>query len=57
MRGSISIGMEHTTPRADIAVASPPMRTLAAAVLAPFIVIALMASPLLIDAVRQAFGQ
>lgn len=48
--------MQDTTPRAEAAVATPPMGTLAAAVLAPFAVIAIMASPLLLDAVRSAFG-
>lgn len=48
--------MEDRTLRAESAVAAPPMRTFAAAVLAPFAVIALMASPLLIDAARHAFG-
>ncbi len=37
-------------------VAPPQKRTLVLAILAPFGVIALMASPLLFDAARQAFG-
>ena len=41
---------------ADAAVTPPQKRTLALAILAPFGVIALMASPLLFDAARQAFG-
>ena len=35
---------------------APQKRTLALAILAPFGVIALMASPLLVDALRQTLG-
>ena len=48
--------MEDTTPRAESAVAALPIRTIAAAVVAPFAVIALLASPLLVDAARHAIG-
>ena len=48
--------MQNTTPHPEAVVANPPMSTLAAAVLAPFAVIAIMASPLLLDAARAALG-
>jgi hypothetical protein len=48
--------MEEPTPRAEAAVATPPVHTLLLAIAAPFGVIALMASPLLIDAIRHAAG-
>jgi hypothetical protein len=48
--------MEEPTPRADAAVANPPMHTLLLAVTAPFGVMVLLASPLLIDALRHAAG-
>lgn len=48
--------MQDTTHRVEAAAATPPMSTLAAAVLAPFGVIAIMAFPLLFDAARSALG-
>jgi hypothetical protein len=48
--------MEESTRRAEATVANPPVRTLLLAVAAPFGAIALMASPLLIDAIRHAAG-
>ena len=48
--------MEEPTPRVEGAVANPPMHTLLLAIAAPFGAIALMASPLLIDAIRRAAG-
>jgi hypothetical protein len=48
--------MEEPTTRAEAAVANPPMHTVLLAIAAPFGVIALMASPLLIDAIRHAAG-
>jgi len=48
--------MEEPTPRVEAAVANPPMHTLLLAIAAPFGAIALMASPLLIDAIRRAAG-
>jgi hypothetical protein len=35
---------------------APPIKTLLLAIMAPFAVITLMASPLLLDAVRQGLG-
>jgi len=48
--------ISQSSLEAETAVAPPQKRTLALAIVAPFGVIALMASPLLFDAVRQAFG-
>jgi len=48
--------MDELTRRAERDEPAPPVRTLALAVLAPFGAIALMASPLLVDAVRHAAG-
>jgi hypothetical protein len=48
--------MHEPTVRAEAAVAASPVQTLLLAVLAPFGVIALMASPLLIDAIRRTAG-
>jgi hypothetical protein len=48
--------MFETTRQAEEPVAATPRRMLAMAVFAPFGVIALMASPLLIDAVRHVVG-
>jgi len=48
--------INQSTSQADAVVATPPVGTLLMAVLAPFGVIALMALPLLIDAVRTAAG-
>ena len=50
------MGMEEPTPRADAAVANPPLHTLLLAVAAPFGVVVLLASPLLIDALRHTAG-
>jgi len=48
--------MYESSREAEAPVAGPPRRMLVMAILAPFGVIALMASPLLIDAVRQVSG-
>jgi hypothetical protein len=48
--------INQSTNQADAVVATPPVGTLLLAVVAPFGVIALMASPLLIDALRTALG-
>ena len=48
--------MNESTSPADTAPAAPPLRTLVLAILAPFGVIGLMASPLLLDAIRHAAG-
>jgi hypothetical protein len=48
--------MNEPRARVQAAVAPAPKQTLVMAVLAPFGVIALMASPLLIDAIRHASG-
>jgi hypothetical protein len=50
------MGMEEPTPRADAAVANPPLHTLLLAITAPFGVMVLLASPLLIDALRHTAG-
>jgi hypothetical protein len=47
----------QTDPEAQtVVIGAPQKRTLALAILAPFGVIALMASPLLVDAIRHAVG-
>jgi len=56
VRAPIPIAMDESTPRSEAPVANPPMRTLLMAVAAPFGTIALLASPLLIDALRHAAG-
>jgi hypothetical protein len=48
--------MYDPSREAEPAVSSPPKRMLAMAILAPFGVIALLASPLVLDALRQAAG-
>jgi len=48
--------VSYSTPQAGANVAGPPKRTLAMAVLAPFVTIGLMASPLLFDTIRHALG-
>jgi hypothetical protein len=48
--------MHESTPHAEAAVAATPVRTLVLAVLAPFGTLALLASPLLFDAIRHAAG-
>jgi hypothetical protein len=48
--------MYEPSHRAAEPIANPPKRLLVMAVVAPFGVIALMASPLLIDALRHATG-
>jgi len=48
--------MYDSSREAEPAVASPPKRMLVMAVLAPFGVIALLASPLVLDALRHAAG-
>jgi hypothetical protein len=48
--------MNESTRSADVAVAALTTRNLVMAVLAPFGVIALMASPLLVDAARRVAG-
>ena len=48
--------MYDQTPPAESAVTPMAKRTLILAILTPFGVIALMASPLVVDAVRQAAG-
>jgi len=56
VRAPIPMLMDESTPRPEGAVANPPVRTLLMAVAAPFGAIALLASPLLIDALRHAAG-
>ena len=48
--------MNESTPRTEAAVAARPKGTLLMAILAPFGVLAVMASPLFIDAIRRAAG-
>jgi hypothetical protein len=52
--------MDELTPQAEVAAvvvtANPPLHTLLLALSAPFGAIALMASPLLIDAIRHTAG-
>jgi hypothetical protein len=48
--------MNESTRQAETALAPPTMRNLVLAIVAPFGMIALMASPLLLDAARHAAG-
>jgi hypothetical protein len=48
--------MIQSTPQSEPTIVASSMRSLAMAILAPFGVIALLASPLFIDAIRHAAG-
>jgi hypothetical protein len=48
--------MKESTPHAEAAVAARPKGTLLMAILAPFGVLVVMATPLFIDAIRRAAG-